>query len=1102
MGPSQADTLDSLFRIKDSARTSLSGALTPSSSSIAVPSTVAFPASGSIKIDDEIIYYASKSDTTFGSLTRGASGTAASTHANSALVTAPILAAHHNTLAEAVVCTEQLAMAAVPSTRTVNGHPLNANVTVTPVDLSLVIGTNVEAHDPDLTTIAGLSPSNDDLIQRKGGIWTNRTLAQVKIDLALNNVNNVNQIPLSYLDTDPALTANSDNRVASEKAVKKYVDDREGVSVVCAGTDDTTALFAGVTAAAGAFVTIADGQTCACSDLTIPNLRVVKGGLLKPLTSHTVTLENFEAGPYRAFINALAGQGTVTFQGTLSMKELNPKWWGATAGGVADDQPYIQAAADAAPAAGGDVVLNMGVWGIAGPVSLKNSVTLRGTGDSGTEVRALAAFSGAAGIQNKFQDGSQQTANVVDLQFNGNKSVATVPIGILFKGLGQLSRISNVKIRDVSGKGLVLDGGPAQSSAGYYVNNSAVAGSGDDNITVQGPIQAVTLDTITSEFMPSEKAAFRLNGTDGSEGRVGIWILNGHAEGDPMTEQMDVIVVDINNMNSVRIDGLDYVGANATTGDLVRIRGTSTDVTLNGLRAQSLQNIINNQINGRVFTVASHPYYGHYSTGTETMDGVVTLPDSGATAGSYGSASQVGAFTVSADGRLTAAANVTISIPYSAVTSRDVVDADINPSAAIAWTKISKSGSSLADLATRNASDLNAGTLNAGRFPALTGDVITTIGTVATTIANAVVNSAKLNITTTSCTNQVVTSISSGAVGTCSSVSNAMLTNSTFTIGSTSVSLGGTSSTIAGLTLTTPTIASFINATHNHQDAAGGGALVGASALSDYATAFVNSLTGTANQVNASASAGGVTLSLPQSIATGSSPQFARLGLSQAPDAAIKLAITPISYDTGKDGIQFTSSDNTAHSIIQPIKITSNVTNLFLGSNAYVNTGGTAVRANTSFPGAAITVSGYDGTILLLTGSGADPVSRARLDSAGNFKLAGTATRGTTEGTNHFSIFDGTAPAGTLANGIDLYSTSGELRVMDAGGNATLLSSHDHKTNEWIFYSVNTVTGKVLKIDMERMMRALDKKLGGGFVHEYMNETEARPDLRKEGLKQ
>jgi hypothetical protein len=39
--------------------------------------------------------------------------------------------------------------------------------------------------DGDLTAFAGLNPSNDDIVQRKSGAWTNRTPAQVKTDLAL-----------------------------------------------------------------------------------------------------------------------------------------------------------------------------------------------------------------------------------------------------------------------------------------------------------------------------------------------------------------------------------------------------------------------------------------------------------------------------------------------------------------------------------------------------------------------------------------------------------------------------------------------------------------------------------------------------------------------------------------------------------------------------------------------------------------------------------------------------------------------------------------------------------------------------------------------------
>lgn len=49
--------------------------------------------------------------------------------------------------------------------------------------LSLVPGTNVQAYDADLQAIGALAPSNDDIIQRKAGVWTNRTIAQLRVDL-------------------------------------------------------------------------------------------------------------------------------------------------------------------------------------------------------------------------------------------------------------------------------------------------------------------------------------------------------------------------------------------------------------------------------------------------------------------------------------------------------------------------------------------------------------------------------------------------------------------------------------------------------------------------------------------------------------------------------------------------------------------------------------------------------------------------------------------------------------------------------------------------------------------------------------------------------
>lgn len=125
--------------------------------------------------------------------------------------------------------------------------------------------------DSDLTSIAGLSPTNDDIIQRKSGAWTNRTMAQLKTDLVLtksdvglSNVTNDAQLKSADLDTDSTFAANSDTKIPSQKAVKTAVDGKQPLDsdlTTIAGLTATTDNFMVAAASAWASRTPAQAKT-------------------------------------------------------------------------------------------------------------------------------------------------------------------------------------------------------------------------------------------------------------------------------------------------------------------------------------------------------------------------------------------------------------------------------------------------------------------------------------------------------------------------------------------------------------------------------------------------------------------------------------------------------------------------------------------------------------------------------------------------------------------------------------------------------------------------------------------------------------------------
>lgn len=233
----------------------------------------------------------------------------------------------------------------------------------------------------------------------------------------------------------------------------------------------------------------------------------------------------------------------------------------------------------------------------------------------------------------------------------------------------------------------------------------------------------------------------------------------------------------------------------------------------------------------------------------------------------------------------------------------------------------------------------------------------------------------------------------------------------------------------------------------------------------------VISITGTANQIIASSPTGAVTLSTPQDIATGSTPTFGGLTVQKDQNTATIAIVSnqaALGNTSARAAILVSSIDSGIYVAAFPSDFALDIT---LQSRGVF---GTSSAATTGLDFYAAYPNQY---MRFFTGAG----EVLRFTSVNNVKLAGTAVRATTEGTNHLDIFNGAAPVGTLANGISLYSTAGELRVMDATGTATLLSPHDEK-NYWVFDSIDTTNGKKLHIDVEKLLRFVNDHFGLDFI--------------------
>ena len=73
----------------------------------------------------------------------------------------------------------------------------------------------------------------------------------------------------------------------------------------------------------------------------------------------------------------------------------------------------------------------------------------------------------------------------------------------------------------------------------------------------------------------------------------------------------------------------------------------------------------------------------------------------------------------------------------------------------------------------------------------------------------------------------------------------------------------------------------------------------------------------------------------------------------------------------------------------------------------------------------------------------------------------------------------------TLVNTAHIYakdeSASAEVFVRDEAGNITKISPHNAQ-GEWEYYSRNTKTGKIVRVNMEEMIRDIEKITGKNYI--------------------
>ena len=166
--------------------------------------------------------------------------------------------------------------------------------------------------------------------------------------------------------------------------------------------------------------------------------------------------------------------------------------------------------------------------------------------------------------------------------------------------------------------------------------------------------------------------------------------------------------------------------------------------------------------------------------------------------------------------------------------------------------------------------------------------------------------------------------------------------------------------------------------------------------------------------------------------------------------------------------------------------------------DAYISTGPTISTKGTDQLEFSATQSGSTVTVKAASTSGSSTTVNGyrvhMLRGSAGASTADTVLVSTTQSITGAKTFDsplaltvGSDPS-TVANKAHIYakddSSSAEVFVRDEAGNVTKISPHNEE-GEWEYYSKNTKTGKTVRVNMEEMIRDIEKITGKKYIKDF-----------------